>query len=138
MKKKKLHSISVAALVLSVLPLAALIPSLLHLSLPDGIRTVWAGVNIVFVLLGLILSAACVRNRESRSAAKHRIHGYMYVLDVDDGWIFSACSVYFVCPITARTCLILSSRLKAHWLVPARNPQPDTVAFHFHGNTKAP
>ena len=69
MKKKKLHSISVAALVLSALPLAALIPSLLHLSLPDGIRTVWAGVNIVFALLGLILSAACVRNRESRSAA---------------------------------------------------------------------
>ena len=52
---------------MSILPLAALIPSFLHLSLSDGIRTVWAGANIVFVLLGLILSVACVRNRESRS-----------------------------------------------------------------------
>lgn len=57
----------VAALIVSILPLAALIPSFLHLSLSDGIRTVWAGANIVFVLLGLILSVICVRNRESRS-----------------------------------------------------------------------
>ncbi|OUP86624.1 hypothetical protein B5F07_01145 [Lachnoclostridium sp. An169] len=67
MEKKKLQSISIAALIVSVLPLAALIPSLLHLSLSDGIRTVWAGANIVYVLLGLILSVVCVRNRESRS-----------------------------------------------------------------------
>ena len=67
MEKKKLHSISSAALIVSILPLATLIPSFLHLSLADGIRTVWAGANIVFVLLGLILSVVCVRNRESRS-----------------------------------------------------------------------
>lgn len=67
MEKKKLQSISIAALVVSILPLATLIPSFLHLSLADGIRTVWAGANIVFVLLGLILSVVCVRNRESRS-----------------------------------------------------------------------
>ena len=67
MEKKKLQSISIAALIVSILPLAALIPSFLHLSLSDGIRTVWAGANIVFVLLGLILSVICVRNRESRS-----------------------------------------------------------------------
>ena len=67
MEKKKLQSISIAALIVSLLPLATLIPSFLHLSLADGIRTVWAGANIVFVLLGLILSVVCVRNRESRS-----------------------------------------------------------------------
>ena len=67
MEKKKLQSISIAALIVSILPLATLIPSFLHLSLADGIRTVWAGANIVFVLLGLILSVVCVRNRESRS-----------------------------------------------------------------------
>ena len=67
MEKKKLQSISIAALIVSILPLAALIPSFLRLSLSDGIRTVWAGANIVFVLLGLILSVICVRNRESRS-----------------------------------------------------------------------
>ena len=67
MEKKKLQSISIAALIVSLLPLATLIPSFLHLSLADGIRTVWAGANIVFVLLGLILSVVCVRNKESRS-----------------------------------------------------------------------
>ena len=67
MEKKKLQSISIAALIVSILPLATLIPSFLHLSLADGIRTVWVGANIVFVLLGLILSVVCVRNRESRS-----------------------------------------------------------------------
>ena len=67
MEKKKLQSISIAALIVSILPLATLAPSFLHLSLADGIRTVWAGANIVFVLLGLILSVVCVRNKESRS-----------------------------------------------------------------------
>ena len=67
MEKKKLQSISIAALIVSILPLATLIPSFLHLSLADGIRTGWAGANIVFVLLGLILSVVCVRNKESRS-----------------------------------------------------------------------
>ena len=67
MEKKKLQSISIAALIVSILPLATLIPCFLHLSLADGIRTVWAGANIVFVLLGLILSVVCVRNKESRS-----------------------------------------------------------------------
>lgn len=67
MEKKKLQSISIAALIVSILPLATLIPSFLHLSLADGVRTIWAGANIVFVLLGLILSVVCVRNKESRS-----------------------------------------------------------------------
>lgn len=66
-EKKKLQSISIAALIVSILPLATLIPSFLHLSLADGVRTIWAGANIVFVLLGLILSVVCVRNKESRS-----------------------------------------------------------------------
>ena len=67
MEKKKYQSISITALVMSILPLAALAPSFLHLSLSDGVRTAWAGANIVFVLLGLILSVVCVRSRESRS-----------------------------------------------------------------------
>ena len=67
MEKKKLQSVSIAALIVSILPLAALAPSLLHFSLSVGIRTAWAGANIVFVLLGLILSVVCVRSRESRS-----------------------------------------------------------------------
>ena len=49
MEKKKLQSVSIAALIVSILPLAALAPSFLHLSLSDGVRTAWAGANIVFV-----------------------------------------------------------------------------------------
>jgi len=67
MEKKKFQSVSIAALIVSILPRAALPPSLLPLSLSDGVRTAWAGANIVFVLLGLILSVVCVRSRESRS-----------------------------------------------------------------------
>ena len=67
MEKKKFQSVSIAALIVSILPLVALAPSLLHLSLSDGDRTTWAGANIVFVLLGLILSVVCVRSRERRS-----------------------------------------------------------------------
>ena len=36
MERKKLQSVSIAALIVSILPLAALAPSLLHLSLSDG------------------------------------------------------------------------------------------------------
>ena len=67
MERKKLQSVSIAALIVSTLPLAALAPSFLHLSLSDGDRTTWAGANVVFILLGLILSVVCVRSRESRS-----------------------------------------------------------------------
>ena len=67
MEKKKLQSVSIAALIVSILPLAALAPSLLHFSLSAGIRTAWAGANTVFVLLGLTLSVVCVRSKESRS-----------------------------------------------------------------------
>ena len=58
MERKKLQSVSIAALIVSILPLAALAPSFLHLSLSDRVRTAWAGANIVFVLLSLILSDA--------------------------------------------------------------------------------
>ena len=67
MEKKKLQSVSNAELIIINLHLPDLAPTLLHLSLSDGVRTAWAGANIVFVLLGLILSVVCVRSRESRS-----------------------------------------------------------------------
>lgn len=67
MEKKKLQFLRIAALIMSILPLAALVPSLLHVSVPDEIRAVWAGANIVCVLLGLILSVVCVRDKGSRS-----------------------------------------------------------------------
>lgn len=67
MENKKLKPLSVAALVVSVLPLATLIPSFLKITLSDGVRSMWAGANILFVVLGLALSIICVRNKDSRS-----------------------------------------------------------------------
>lgn len=67
MENKKLKPLSVAALVVSVLPLATLIPSLLKITLTDGVRSMWAGANVLFVVLGLVLSIICVRKKDSRS-----------------------------------------------------------------------
>lgn len=67
MENKKLKILSMAALIVSVLPVATLIPVFMKITLSDGVRFIWANANIVFVLVGLLLSAICVRNKESRS-----------------------------------------------------------------------
>ena len=64
---KKLQKLSLAALIVSLLPLATLVPVFLKIVLPDGVRTVWAVCNIAFVLLSLLLSVICVKSEESRS-----------------------------------------------------------------------
>ena len=64
---KKLQKLSLAALIVSLLPLATLIPVFLKVTLPDGVRTVWAACNIALALAGLLLSVICVKNGESRS-----------------------------------------------------------------------
>ena len=65
---KKLQKLSLAALIVSLLPLATLVPVFLKITLPDGVRMVWAICNIVLVLSGLSLSVICVKSEESRSA----------------------------------------------------------------------
>ena len=67
MENKNLKTLSMVALIVSILPLATLVPAFLKITLSDGVRTAWAGTNIAFVLLGLLLSVICVRNEESRS-----------------------------------------------------------------------
>ena len=67
MENRKLKPLSVATLIVSVLPLATLIPSFLKITLSDGVRSMWAGANILFVVLGLVLSIICIRNKNSRS-----------------------------------------------------------------------
>lgn len=68
MENKKYQKLSMAALIVSVLPLTTLIPVLFHITLTDGVRSIWAGANILSVFAGLILSILCVKNRESRNA----------------------------------------------------------------------
>lgn len=67
MENKKMKSLSIAALIVSLLPVATLILAFFKITLPDGVRTVLTGFHIVSVLAGLFLSVICVRNKESRS-----------------------------------------------------------------------
>ena len=67
MENKRLQKLSAAALVISVLPLATFVPILFNMTLTDGVRSVWAGVNILSVFVGLILSIICVKSRDSRN-----------------------------------------------------------------------
>lgn len=67
MENKKLKTLSIVALIVSILPLATLVPVFLKITLPEGLNTVWAGVNVASAVAGLILSAICVRSDESRS-----------------------------------------------------------------------
>ena len=64
---KKLQKLSLAALIVSLLPLATLVPVFLEIALPDGVRTVWAICNIILATAGLLLSVICVKSEESRS-----------------------------------------------------------------------
>ena len=65
---KKLQKLSLAALIISLLPLTTLVPVFFKVTLPDGVRSVWAIVNVASTLVGLLLSVICVKSEESRSA----------------------------------------------------------------------
>lgn len=67
MENKKLKTLSLVSLIICIIPAATLIPVFLKITLPEGVSTVWAGVNIASAVVGLILSIVCVRNEESRS-----------------------------------------------------------------------
>lgn len=67
MENKRLQKLSVAALVISILPLMTFIPILFNMTLTDGVHSVWAGINILSVFTGLILSIICVKSRDSRN-----------------------------------------------------------------------
>lgn len=67
MENKKMRILSKVSLFISVFPLVTFIPITLKITLPEGLSTAWAVVNIACVVLGLILSIAFVRRSESRS-----------------------------------------------------------------------
>lgn len=67
MKNKKLQKLSIAALIVSLLPLATYIPILFKITVADSVNSIWAGGNIACVILGLLLSVICVKSKESRS-----------------------------------------------------------------------
>ena len=65
---KREQKLSLAALIVSLLPLLTLVPVFLNVTLPDDVRTIWAVCNIVLALAGLLLSMICVKSEKSRSA----------------------------------------------------------------------
>lgn len=67
MENQKLQKVSAVALIVSILPLATFLLVLLKITLPDGVRSIWAGTNIILILVGFCLSIICVKNSESRS-----------------------------------------------------------------------
>ncbi|MEA4919963.1 MAG: hypothetical protein VB078_03450 [Clostridiaceae bacterium] len=67
MENRKLQKASLAALIFSVLPLATFIPIVLKITLSDEVLSIWAGANILFILIGLCLSIACVKSSKTRS-----------------------------------------------------------------------
>lgn len=67
MENKKLKTLSLVSLIISVIPVATLIPMFLKITLPEGVSTALAGVNIASAVVGLLLSIVCVRSEESRS-----------------------------------------------------------------------
>lgn len=88
MKNKKYRKLSAAAIVISVLPLTAFIPSLLNITLSDGLRSVWAGINILSVLVGFVLSVICVKNHDSRNTVN--IIGTI----ISSLWLLLICGIF--------------------------------------------
>lgn len=66
MENKKLKTLSLVSLIISIIPVVTLIPVFLKITLPEGVSTVWAGVNIASAVVGLLLSIVCVKSEESR------------------------------------------------------------------------
>ncbi len=67
MENKKLKTLSLVSLIISIIPVATLIPVFLKITLAEGVSTVLAGVNIASSVVGLLLSIVCVKSDESRS-----------------------------------------------------------------------
>lgn len=69
------------------MPLATFVPVLFHIVLADGVRLIWAGVNIFSVFIGTVLSIICVR--------KHGIRSVINVLStiVSGFWIMLICGI---------------------------------------------
>ena len=67
MNQKKFQKLSVVALIISLLPLVTFIPVLLHITLTDGVRSAWAGVNIFCIFVGLIISVTLNEKLSAKS-----------------------------------------------------------------------
>lgn len=67
MENKKRKTLSMAALIISIFPASTLVPVFFKITFPEGVNTVWAGINVASAVAGFVLSGICVRSDESRS-----------------------------------------------------------------------
>ncbi|WP_027399990.1 hypothetical protein [Anaerovorax odorimutans] len=67
MKNEKIQKLGIAALIISILPLATFVPVLFKITLSDVVRNIWSGVNIVFAFTALCLSVICIRISKRRN-----------------------------------------------------------------------
>ncbi|OPX42550.1 hypothetical protein CLHUN_35170 [Ruminiclostridium hungatei] len=93
----KTPTLSKATILLSIIPFATLIPVFLHVTLPDTIRTVWAVVNVLFVLVVFTLSMIQVRKKERRNIVvifSSVISGFLLLLMI--GFVLFALAATFL------------------------------------------
>lgn len=67
MNNKKRSTLSVIALTASLVPLLTFVEVLFKLETSYLVQSIWAGINIVSVIIGLGLSIICVKDKSSRS-----------------------------------------------------------------------
>lgn len=68
MEKKKNNKLSIAALVTSILPLLTFaVGRIFQIPVSAVVQRGWTGANIMFIVIGLVLSFICVRDRASRN-----------------------------------------------------------------------
>lgn len=67
MRKSIAKGLSYIALICSVFPLISYLLAMFKVTLTGGMQIVLAGMNVLCVLLGLVLSVFCVQSKESRS-----------------------------------------------------------------------
>lgn len=67
MDNKKYKVVSIIGLIASLIPLLTIMDVLLKIEMTPSVQSVWAGVNIVSVIMGLILSIIGIKDKSSRS-----------------------------------------------------------------------
>ena len=66
MENKKRKTLSMAVLIVSILPASTLVPVFFKITFPEGVNTVWASVNVASAVAGcFILSGICVRSMKA-------------------------------------------------------------------------
>lgn len=87
MKRSTAKGCSVTALICSVFPVFTYLLAGFKIVLSPELQTALAGANILCALLGLGLSIACIKSKETRKRGEHFFCRHQCILDFDDSRI---------------------------------------------------